>query len=433
MEMLAHFKPLFQWKRYNFLSGGRASGKSEQAARALLIKAASSKRKVLCLRDVQVSIADSVHSLLSTIINGDDVLYSIYIIKKNYIKCRLTGSMFIFRGMQDMVALKSLDSIDDCWVEESEAVTENMLDYLIPTIRGHYDAKTKKHSDVCFIFTYNPLSPDGDPIVKFNQSLIADVPNDVTWIHSTYLDNVFIPQAIYEEAERCKINRPAMYEHIWNGKPASLIGERLFNSNWLEIVPDIPAMDYDCVIITADSAMRGGKEHDGTAFIIFGLRFPSTSGTVAIKETIITIIDWQKVQINANLLDSFYMPYIEKYIATSKFHSFCLEDLGSGIALNQQLKSGRFARFINPITSKYWSHKPKDDRALMVSQYIANGSVKIHESAAKKEANFKGEVKNLLFNEMDNFVLGKGTKREDDLCDCLFYGIIIAFNLFDRS
>jgi len=68
-ELVAKFPPktkfLFKPSRYKVLYGGRGSSKSWSMARALLLMGASKKLRVLCVREVQNSIAESVHKLLS--------------------------------------------------------------------------------------------------------------------------------------------------------------------------------------------------------------------------------------------------------------------------------------------------------------------------------------------------------------------------------
>ena len=55
---------LFKPSRYKVLYGGRGGAKSWGVARALLIKAAQSQLRILCAREFQTSIKDSVHKLL---------------------------------------------------------------------------------------------------------------------------------------------------------------------------------------------------------------------------------------------------------------------------------------------------------------------------------------------------------------------------------
>ena len=56
---------LFRPARYKIAYGGRGASKSWSFARALLIKAMHGPKRILCAREFQVSIRDSVHRLLS--------------------------------------------------------------------------------------------------------------------------------------------------------------------------------------------------------------------------------------------------------------------------------------------------------------------------------------------------------------------------------
>ena len=57
-------KYLFEPHRYKVAYGGRGSGKSWSYARALLMMGTEKPLRVLCTREVQKSIKQSVHTLL---------------------------------------------------------------------------------------------------------------------------------------------------------------------------------------------------------------------------------------------------------------------------------------------------------------------------------------------------------------------------------
>ena len=52
--------------RYKVAFGGRGSGKSWTIADALILRSAQQTQRILCAREFQRSIADSVHHLLET-------------------------------------------------------------------------------------------------------------------------------------------------------------------------------------------------------------------------------------------------------------------------------------------------------------------------------------------------------------------------------
>ena len=129
------YKPLFDtgWRHIVF-HGGRASGKSTAAAYALLLRGRQSKLRILCTREFQNSIADSVHKLLKDLIEKHN--FTDYEVQRETIRNTITGTEFIFKGLRkDSQAIKSLEGIDICWTEEAQTITKGSIDILIPTIR----------------------------------------------------------------------------------------------------------------------------------------------------------------------------------------------------------------------------------------------------------------------------------------------------------
>ena len=129
-ELVAKFPPkarfLFKPSRYKVLYGGRGSSKSWSMARALLLIGASKKLRVLCVREVQNSIAESVHKLLSQQIEALG-LQSFYEIQNTTIFSKINGTEFIFEGIKhNITKIKSMEGIDVCWAEEAEANVDTL-------------------------------------------------------------------------------------------------------------------------------------------------------------------------------------------------------------------------------------------------------------------------------------------------------------------
>ena len=138
-------------KYHNYFANGvnvSNSMKSHTVARVLLIRARSSKIRVLCCREFQNSIAESSHQLLSDLIKQYQ-LNDFEITDKSIVN-KITGSDFIFKGLwNNEQSLKSIEGIDIAWVEEAQTITKNSLEVLTPTIR-------KDGSQI--IYTYSRLS-----------------------------------------------------------------------------------------------------------------------------------------------------------------------------------------------------------------------------------------------------------------------------------
>lgn len=195
---------LFLPKRYKVLFGGRGGAKSWGVARFLLLEAVKREIRVLCAREFQNSIKDSVHKLLSDQIISLG-LQDYFDIQKDSIICRATGSEFIFKGIkQNVSTMKSYEGVDYCWVEEAQTVSDNSWNILIPTIR-------KAGSEI--IITMNPDLETDATYVRF----IKDPPKEAFIVKLTYRDNEWFPDVLREEMEELKEKNYDDYLWVWEG------------------------------------------------------------------------------------------------------------------------------------------------------------------------------------------------------------------------
>ena len=201
-------KPLFKPFRYKTLYGGRGSAKSYTVAKVLLLLGVQKKILVLCAREYQNSIADSVHKLL---VEQIDVLglHSEYTYTNTEIVGK-NGTQFIFKGVKTNVqSIKSMVGITHLWVEEAQTVSKESLEILIPTIR-------EPESEIWF--TFNPLNED-DPVYKMFVDERGE-PNgreETFCLKVNHKDNPWFPQVLRTEMEHCFATDPDLAEHIWNG------------------------------------------------------------------------------------------------------------------------------------------------------------------------------------------------------------------------
>lgn len=197
---------LFKPKRYKVLFGGRGGAKSWGVARALIVLAAQTPLRILCAREVQASMRDSVHRLLSDQIQA--MGYSAFFdVLDTEIRGK-NGSLFLFTGLQSHTvdSIKSYEGVDRVWVEEGHGVSAKSWDTLIPTIR-------KDGSEIWV--TLNPDMDTDDTYVRF----IA-APSDDTWLcEVNWRDNPWFPSVLEAERQKAKRTDPDSYDHIWEGKP----------------------------------------------------------------------------------------------------------------------------------------------------------------------------------------------------------------------
>jgi phage terminase large subunit len=202
----AKLRFLFEPSRYKVARGGRGSGKSWGVARALLIRGARQTSRVLCTREVQKSIQQSVYQLLKDQIEALN-LGAFYEVLATEIRGK-NGSQFFFGGLSDQTAetLKSFEGVDIVWVEEAQAVSKRSWDILIPTIR-------KDGSEIWI--TYNPELDSDETHKRFT---LTPPPGCVN-VELNYSDNPYFPAVLEAERKHAKATMKAEeYAHIWEGK-----------------------------------------------------------------------------------------------------------------------------------------------------------------------------------------------------------------------
>ena len=121
--------------RFRTLHGGRNGGKDWAFASALIERAVRVKTRVLCTREIQNTIQDSIKTLLEDTINR--LGYSMYFTVTKAEIVGSNGSNFIFRGLRDLNAenIKSLEGVDICMLGEAQNTTKKSWHILNPTIR----------------------------------------------------------------------------------------------------------------------------------------------------------------------------------------------------------------------------------------------------------------------------------------------------------
>lgn len=206
---------LFEPARYKVAHGGRGSAKSWGFARALLIQAAQKPLRVLCTREVQRSIKDSVHKLLSDQIEGLG-LGKLYDILATEIRCK-NGSEFIFAGLstQTVESIKSFEGIDIVWIEEAQAVSKRSWDVLTPTIR-------KPGSEIWVSF--NPELETDETYRRF----VAVPPAGSVVEQLNWRDNPWFPPELEAERQDTLKRDPDSYENIWEGVPRRSVSGAIY-------------------------------------------------------------------------------------------------------------------------------------------------------------------------------------------------------------
>ena len=206
---------LFEPHRYKILYGGRGGAKSWGVARALLIKGAEKPLRVLCGREYQNSIKESVHHLLEAQIE-ELGLSSFYEIQKAVIT-GVNGTEFVFTGLHNNTSgIKSFEAIDIAWIEEAQSVSRKSWKDLLPTIR-------KAGSEIWV--TFNPELESDETYQRF----VVNPPTDAVLVNINWRDNPWFHETTLPQERLDDLVRdPEGYQNVWEGKCLSTLAGAIY-------------------------------------------------------------------------------------------------------------------------------------------------------------------------------------------------------------
>jgi len=224
---------LFEKARYKVLYGGRGGAKSWGVARALLILGAKKPMRVLCAREYQTSIKDSVHKLLCDQIQSMNLL-GFYEITQASIRGK-NGTEFLFAGLKNNISnIKSYEGCDICWVEEAVTVSRLSWNTLIPTIR-------KDASEIWV--TFNPELESDETYQRF----VLKPPEDCLVQKVNWNDNPWFPETLRLEKDSLKNRDQEAYNTVWEGLCRQTVDGAIFarEMQFAELDGRITKVNYD--------------------------------------------------------------------------------------------------------------------------------------------------------------------------------------------
>lgn len=189
--------------RFKVLYGGRGGSKSHSIAKALLIEGVKRPERILCAREIQSSISDSVLKLLEDqiILLG---LQDFYEVQRNAIYGK-NGTQFIFAGLRhNLASIKSMEGCTKVWVEEAQTVSKHSWDVLIPTIR-------REGSEIWISF--NPELDTDETYKRF----VLNAPGNAIVRKINWNDNPWFPEVLRIEMEELKAKDYDAYLNVWEG------------------------------------------------------------------------------------------------------------------------------------------------------------------------------------------------------------------------
>lgn len=212
VEYYYKFKPLYfpdkKYYRFFVAYGGRGGMKTYEFSQALVLRGAKEKLNIICGRQFQNSIEDSVKSKIEAQIIKLG-LQDEYNSTDTKIVHRLTGTTFKFKGLErNIESSKGWDEVDILWIEEGEVLKQRTIEILFPSIR-------KPGSKILISMNTGKRS---DPIHKRFLSNNSDL-SDTVLIKTYWWENKHHPKELEIERKACLKTMPERYQHIWEGAP----------------------------------------------------------------------------------------------------------------------------------------------------------------------------------------------------------------------
>lgn len=229
-----HLKSFWETRSRNkVLYGGRASSKSWDAAGHAIRLADNYKLKFLCVRQLQNKIEESVYSLLKIQIERFQLQHRFRVLENKIIN-KATGSEFLFYGLWRHVdEIKSIESVDVLWSEESHGLTKTQWEILEPTIR-------KESSEVWLLFNPGLVS---DFVWR---NFVIDPPPNTVLRKINYTENPFLSKTALAVIEAHKDRDPETFPHVYLGEPRSDDDTSVIKASWVlsavdahKLIPDM--------------------------------------------------------------------------------------------------------------------------------------------------------------------------------------------------
>jgi phage terminase large subunit len=215
------FVPLLQdGMRYRGAWGGRGSGKSHFFAELAIERCLMARTHIVCVREVQKTLDQSVKKLLEEKIEALGVAH-LFEVQQSRIMGK-NGSLIIFQGMQDHTAdsIKSLQGFNVAWIEEAQSISQRSLDLLRPTIR---DVGSEIWA------SWNP-GKASDPIDALLRG--ENPPPGTIVVNANWRDNPHFPDVLKAEMEYDRSRDPDKYAHVWEGAYLQRSDSKVFK-NWV--------------------------------------------------------------------------------------------------------------------------------------------------------------------------------------------------------
>ena len=225
------FAPLCAPSRYKGIYGGRGKGGSHFFADQVISHSMTEKMDIVCLREVQLSLSQSVKKLIEAKIEAHG-LGKHFRVLDTHIES-IFGGRIAFQGMSTATneSIKSLEGYRIAYIEEAASFSQRSWDLLTPTIRWE-DRARGLQSEIWAVWNPNKPSDPIDHFFRGNNRENLEIPfvprTDCVVVEASWRDNPWFPNVLKSDMEQDQLRDPDKYRHVWEGAYWSRSDARVF-------------------------------------------------------------------------------------------------------------------------------------------------------------------------------------------------------------
>lgn len=231
------------------LEDGTVTHNSINSVRAAIIFSRARKLEIVCFRELQKSIQESLHGVICNEIEALGITDEFEILNAEIIN-KITGARFTFEALRYNISkIKSRARIDIALLEEADNISKTSLDILMPTVRsreyssGDFGGPFGKGPEIWILF--NPKFDTDEVYKRFilkKEQYAPDYDKDgnryAIVCKINHSDNKWFPADLRREMELLKLSSIEDYLHVWEGNTKQVLDGAIYAEEIKKVLLD---------------------------------------------------------------------------------------------------------------------------------------------------------------------------------------------------
>lgn len=206
--------------RWEFWCGSAGSGKSYFLTQRIIIRCCTEPIRFVVCRRYGTTLRNSVFALFKEVLAKWQLTQYVKIRETDMSITFPNGSQVILLGLDEETKLLSLANVSGVWVEEAFEVPKNLIEQLNLRMRG-------QAANQQIWLSWNPISKH-NWLYNFT---VENPPENSTYIHSTFRDNIFLNAEYIAALEELYIRNPQKARVFCDGE-WGIDADGLVFQNW---------------------------------------------------------------------------------------------------------------------------------------------------------------------------------------------------------